>query len=593
VASQSEKQDDLILADQVRHVVGPENQVVSGTIVANVLISVLLVVIMRGSVSDAAVFGWFAVQFAFQTSRIAVARWYWRHQPEDSRSLRRWAGLMSLLATVSGAMWGAAGLLFFQPGAVSNQALLAIMLCGLASGSVPANGMLKGGLVGSVLAILVAFIARAAWENDGVHWLMAAMLSVYVGFVLQAGRSFHRVLLESLRRRHENEELIEQLREQTAAALTAQRTAEDANAAKSKFLAAASHDLRQPMHALALFSGALMSEQRPSELKELTSHIMRSVDALEMLFNALLDISKLDAGVTQPKESNFQVETIFTRLQNDFDRLAANKGLRLHIRGTRAVAFTDPQLLERILRNLVANALRYTDSGGIVVACRRRGTRWRIDVIDTGIGIPPSEHDRIFEEFYQIGNPERDRTKGLGLGLAIVRRLSLLLKLPISMHSRVGHGTVFSLLVPAGTARPQVRAETPDVGTSFNALRVLVVDDEPDVRLALTMLLRGWGCDVIEAESHVQAVAAIQSMHWQPQFAIVDFRLREGETGITVLDWLREHFDSHLPGVIITGDIAADKLSEVRSSGYRVLHKPVSPAKLRALLRGSLEEELG
>ncbi|HEX8963853.1 MAG TPA: hybrid sensor histidine kinase/response regulator [Rhodocyclaceae bacterium] len=583
------EQDDRILADQVRQVVGPQNQPVSGTVVANVVISVLLVLMIYGSVPAAAVFGWFGAQIAFQVSRVLVARWYWRRPPDGAADLRRWAAVMSVLAACSGLMWGLAGLLFFLPDSVTHQALLAIMLCGLAAGSVPANGMLMRGFVGSVSAILLLFIVRLAWENDGVHWLMVAMLTVYLGFVLQSGRSFNRVLIEALRRRHENEDLIGQLREQTAAALTAQRAAEDANAAKSKFLAAASHDLRQPMHALALFSGALMNEQRPAELKELTTHIVRSVDALEMLFNALLDISKLDAGVTQPKESNFLVETIFARLQNDFERLAANKGLRLHIRGTRAVVYTDPQLLERILRNLVANALRYTDAGGIVVACRRRAGSWRIDVVDSGIGIPAGEYERIFEEFYQIGNPERDRTKGLGLGLAIVRRLTRLLGLAISVHSRVGHGTVFSVTVPAGTARPQVRAEAPDVPMAFDSLRVLIVDDEPDVRLALAMLLRGWGCDVVEAESHVQAVAAIQSMQWQPQFAIVDFRLRENETGIVVLDWLREHFDSSLPGVIITGDISADKLQEVRSSGYRVLHKPVSPAKLRALLRGTLE----
>ena len=367
------EQDDRILSDQVRQVVGPETQRISSTVVANVLISGLLVLIMHDRASSAIVFGWFAIQIAFQSSRVFVAGWFWRHRPESVRSLHAWARLMATLSIVSGGMWGVAGLIFYLPDSVTHQALLAIMLCGLAAGSIPANGMLMNGMAGSILAILVLFIGRLAWENDGVHWLMVAMLTVYLGFVLQSGRAFHRVLIESLRRRHENEDLIAQLREQTAAAVTAQRAAEDANAAKSKFLAAASHDLRQPMHALALFSGALMNEQRPAELKELTTHIVRSVDALEMLFNALLDISRLDAGVTQPKETNFLMETVFTRLQNDFERLAANKGLRLHIRGTRAVLHTDPQLLERILRNLLANALRYTDAGGIVVACRRRG----------------------------------------------------------------------------------------------------------------------------------------------------------------------------------------------------------------------------
>ncbi len=385
---------------------------------------------------------------------------------------------------------------------------------------------------------------------------------------------------------HTYEDLIGQLQQQTEAALKAQCVAEEANTAKSKFLAAASHDLRQPMHALTLFSGAMVNEKQPAELQSLSRHIVRSVEALEMLFNALLDISKLDAGVTQPEVTDFPVEQVFANLRNDFVQLATNKRLRLHVRASTAMVRTDPQLLEQILRNLLANAVRYTETGGVVVACRKREGGWRIDVVDTGIGIPEAEHCRIFEEFYQIGNQERDRTKGLGLGLAIVRRLAELLGLSISLRSRVGRGTVFSLTVPAGTARPQVRADTFTIGDSFDSLRVLIVDDEPDVRLALTLLLRGWGCDVLAAESHVEAVAAMESIQWQPEFAIVDFRLRAGKTGIAVLDWLRDHVGASLPGIIITGDIAADRLQEVKSSGYRVLHKPVSPAKLRALLRG-------
>ncbi|HTY99815.1 MAG TPA: hybrid sensor histidine kinase/response regulator, partial [Rhodocyclaceae bacterium] len=505
--------------------------------------------------------------------------------PADSAALHRWARRLSLLAIFSGGIWATAGLLFYAPGSSMQQALLAILLCGLAAGSIPANAMLMNGLLGSAAAILGVFIARLAWENDSGHWLMAAMLSVYLGFVLNWGRNLNRVLVQSLRARHRNEELIEQLRQQTEAARMAQHVAEEASVAKSKFLAAASHDLRQPMHALTLFSGALMNENRPAEMVSLAGHIVRSVEALEMLFNSLLDISKLDAGVTQPVLADFPLDAVFARLRNDFSRLAGDKRLRLHIRATAAVVRTDAQLLEQILRNLTANAVRYTETGGVVVGCRRRGDAWHIEVVDSGIGIALAEQGRIFDEFYQIGNQERDRKKGLGLGLAIVRRLTRLLGLSLSLRSRVGRGSVFSLTVPAGILVAKARAEVQDVRVDFDALRVLVVDDETDVRLALTLLLRGWGCDVLDAESHVQAVAAMEAHQWQPEFAIVDFRLRDGETGIAVLDWLREHFGTPLPGILITGDIAADRLQEVKSSGYRLLHKPVSPAKLRALLR--------
>ncbi len=576
---------DRILADQVREAVGARNQLMSSTVAANLMAAVLLVLAMRGQASTATLYGWFSVQIAFQLSRALIARRYWRDPPSSGAPLRQWSWRLSFLAILSGCIWGAAGLLFYPSGSGMHQALLAILLCGLAAGSIPANAMLMKGMLGSAAVILGILIARLAWENDGPHWLMATMLIVYLGFVLNWGRRLNGVLVESLRRRHQNEDLIEQLRQQTEAALRAQRLAEEANIAKSKFLAAASHDLRQPMHALTLFSASLLNEKRPAELQALSRHIARSVEALEMLFNSLLDISKLDAGVTQPHISDFHLETVFARLDNDFSPLVANKRLRMHVRTTGAVVRTDAQLLEQILRNLMANAVRYTAQGGIVVACRRRGACWRIDVVDTGIGIAPAEHDKIFEEFYQIGNQERDRKKGLGLGLAIVRRLAKLLDLQLSVRSRVGHGTVFSLLVPAGVSAPRPRAVAHDDGVSLDSRRVLVVDDEADVRLALILLLRSWGCDVLEADSHVQAVAAIEARQWQPDFALVDYRLRDGETGIAVLDWLRDHFHPDLPCAIVTGDIAADLLQEVKASGYELLHKPVSPAKLRALLR--------
>lgn len=572
---------DRVLADQVQDAATG----VPTTVAANLAASVLLVFVMSGQVSRWALYGWFAAQAAYQVLRVIVARAYWRHWPATNDGVRRWANRFTVMAILSGCAWGVTALLFFLPQSTMHLALLAVLLCGMAAGSSPANALLMTGLLGSSVAILGIFIVRLAWQDGSGYWPMAAMLVVYLGFVLHWGRSLHRVLVESLKRRHHNESLIDQLQRQTEAALSAQRRAEEANLAKSKFLAAASHDLRQPMHALVLFSGALIDEQRPAEAHALAHHIARSVDALEMLFNSLLDISKLDAGVTKPVVTDFYLDSLFSRLEDDFGGLAAGKRLALRIRPTGAVMRTDAQMLEQILRNLLSNALHYTERGGILVGCRRRGNAWRIDVVDTGIGIAAAEQERVFEEFYQVGNPERDRRKGLGLGLAIVRRLSKLLDVPVVLRSRFGRGSVFSVTVPAGTAVPQVRSEVAELGAYFDALRVLVVDDEPDVRLGLGLLLRGWGCDVLEAESHVQAVAAMEAAQWQPEFAIVDFRLAEGKTGLEVLDWLHEHFGADLPGIVISGDIAAERLHEVQASGYPLLHKPVSPAKLRSVLR--------
>ena len=578
-------ENDQVLADQVREAIGVGGKAVRSTVTANILASGLLVLIMRGQVAETMLFGWLGVQVVFQLLRVVIARRYLSTPPVTGAQQRRWARALSALSILSGGLWGSAGILFYLPDSAAHQALLAILLCGLAAGSIPANAMMLPGLLGSSTAIIGLFVARIAWEGGANNWLMAAMLSLYLAFVLNWGRGLHSVLIDSLRRRHENLALIGQLQQQTETALQALRIAEEANIAKSRFLAAASHDLRQPMHALSLLSGALLEEGRPNEMKALTRHIARSVEALEMLFNSLLDITKLDAGITQPKPLVFRLEDVFERLRNDFQQLAENKYLRLHIRPTTALGHTDAQLLEQILRNLLANAVRYTESGGIVVGCRKRGKTWRIDVVDTGIGIPASERERIYDEFYQIGNPERDRTKGLGLGLAIVRRLANLLDMPLTMRSRVGKGTVFSLTVPLGTGPIQAPTQTRLSGLDFDSLRVLIVDDEADVRLALALLLVGWGCDVLEAESLAQTRAEMAAAKWQPELAIVDLRLRQEESGIDLLDWLRAHVDPTLRGMIITGDIATERLADIKSSGYALLHKPVAPAKLRALMQ--------
>jgi signal transduction histidine kinase len=579
---------DRILAHQVRETVSANKGFVSSTVAANLFAAALMVLMMQGKIVPGLLYGWLVVQLGYQMLRVLAARLYWRRPPADVAGERRWASGLSALAIGSGIIWGIAGILFFTPDSTSHQALLAILLCGLAAGSIPANAMLQNGMLGSATAILGLFMARLIWQGDEDHWLMVAMLGVYLVFVLNWGRNLSRVLVESLRRRYENDMLIEQLRKQKAQALLAQHASEEASMAKSKFLAAASHDLRQPMHALTLLSGAMMEEERPAELKALTGHIARSVGALEKLFNALLDISKLDAGVTKPNNKDFPLAPLFDYLRTDFAPMAADKGLRFSIRKTPAILHADAQLLSQVLINLISNAIRYTEVGGIVVGCRKRGDNWRIDVIDTGIGIPRKEQEKVFDEFYQIGNPERDRNKGLGLGLAIVRRLAKLMDLPIVMNSQVGRGTGFSLTLPAGSSVVEAVPEVIEASLSFDQRRILIVDNEPDVLLALSSLLVGWGCDVLAAETYDQVVTEMSDGDWQPDLAIVDLRLRGEETGITLLDWLHKNVDAKLPSIIITGDTSVDRLQDIKSSGYSLLHKPVMPAKLRALMQHQL-----
>lgn len=384
------------------------------------------------------------------------------------------------------------------------------------------------------------------------------MLAVFLIFVLNWGRSLNRLLTEAYARRFENLALVD-------LADAAKQEAVQANIAKSKFLAAASHDLRQPLHALGLFAGALKDEQDAAKTKRLADNIESSLTALNLLLNSLLDISKLDAGVIEVHVGDFRLQDVFDRLAVEFEPLASHKRLRLKMRETRAIVRTDRILLERIVRNLLSNAIRYTESGTVLLACRRRRGEWRIEVRDSGIGIPADQHQKVFAEFYQVGNPERSQLKGLGLGLAIVARMSNLIGCPIDLRSAPGRGSRFSVTVQAGKAAAVPAAI--QVFSSCAGLRVLVIDDEATILAGVAALLETWRCEVLTAESLADAVGKLTERQWEPDVVLCDYRLRGGESGIDALDWMRKHFGADKPCVLITGDIEAERLIKVQERG--------------------------
>ena len=370
----------------------------------------------------------------------------------------------------------------------------------------------------------------------------------------------------------------------TLEARIAERTEQlaQANQAKTRFLAAASHDLRQPMFALALTVGELRETALAPELAALARRIERSVDALEDLLDALLDVSKLDAGAIQPERRVFPLQPLLDRLADEFAPAAEARGLRFRVAPTSLWTESDPTLLGRCLLNLVANAVRYTREGGVVVGCRRHGGEAEIVVADSGIGIAAADHARIFEEFYQAGSPQPDRAKGLGLGLAIVDRVARLLGHSITVKSQVGRGSVFGVRVPIVPPRPgEPASAAPETDTQLAGLRVLVVDDEPDVRAALDGLLRRWGCSVETAASGGEALSPGRA---PPDLVLCDLRLGEGGSGFDVLDRLRARWGAGLHGIIVTADASTERIADAHARGYPLLQKPVRPAKLRALV---------
>lgn len=362
-----------------------------------------------------------------------------------------------------------------------------------------------------------------------------------------------------------------------------------ANEAKSRFLAAASHDLRQPMHALALFIGQLRAHGGSPDALALLTKIERSIEALQELLEALLDLSKLDMGAVTAEPKAFAVQELLLRVVGQFAPAAVGKGLALTLVPTSLWARSDPLLLERILLNLIANAIRYTVDGRILIGCRRRGENIDLVVADTGIGIAPEHLPHVFQEFYQAVPPGTStRGLGLGLGLAIVKRLVLLLGHQVTIESVPGKGTV--VLVRAPRAAPERRTPVPDDG-SARALRgacVLVVDDEAAPREAIAGLLAQWGCEVIAARSGDEALEHTRDR--QPDLVLCDLTLAGGESGLEVVDRLRGAHGSGLACAFVTGASAPALISELRARGDPIAFKPTKPAKLRALVEQLLRD---
>lgn len=365
---------------------------------------------------------------------------------------------------------------------------------------------------------------------------------------------------------------------------------EEANLAKSRFLAAASHDLRQPLHALNLFVTQLRTETDQAERSRVILRIDAAVAAMNELFNELLDMSKLDAGVLVPNISEFPIDQLLRRIEMTFTGAAREKKLRLRIVSNGAWVRSDFILLERILLNLVSNAVRYTHAGGIVVGCRRRAQVLRIEVWDSGIGIPEDQQRNIFGEFYQLSSARQDRRSGLGLGLAIVERLCRLLDYPIELISRPKKGSRFVISVPL--TAPVALAERPAQAAVDQAMgkSVVVIDDDALVLDGMRGVLKGWGCDVVTATGEDAALAALAKGERPPDIIISDFRLNGGKTGFDVIERIRRTFGAPIPAFLISGDTAPERLREARASGYYLLHKPVLPITLRAVVSQLLKD---
>ncbi len=587
--------DERVRAAQVSLLYGQVPAMIVGLLVA----LGLLVWTMWEVVSPQIIWGWGACLVIYLAWRVLLYVGY-RRTTIAPAELERWINLWALGSLVSGCLWGAATLLMWVPGSLVHQAFLVGLVFALTSSGVMLLGAHLPSFYGFMLPALVPLLVRNVVEGGAMNFTLAALTAAAAIAILSYGHRYNRVILDSWRHMFENEAMAAQLKGQNAeidkaraTAEAARNQAEIANRSKTQFFAAASHDLRQPLHALGLFAAALSERVHDPEVLRVVNSINASVEALETLFNELLDISKIDAGVIKATPASFTVQSLFDRLRMDLEAEAFEKGLRLRFVPATAYVFTDQVLSERILRNLISNALRYTRAGGVLVGARRRGDSVSLEVWDTGVGIPPDQVERVFEEFYQIGNPERNSKKGLGLGLSIVKRLVNLLGAAVTVQSRPGRGSVFRVRVPAGVPpAPQAtpRRSAAPLATDLTGTRVLVVEDESAVLEGMKVLLEGWGAEVFACGATAEAVDATARLLGGPDLLIVDYRLREGATGTQAIRALRERFGREIPAIIVSGSTTPIHMEEARAMNAHMLLKPVMPAKLRTLIAFKLKE---
>ena len=382
------------------------------------------------------------------------------------------------------------------------------------------------------------------------------------------------------------EELQARIEMATRALVAEKQTAEEATAAKSRFIAAASHDLRQPLHAIGMFTAALERHSKGSDVEPLVDDLARAVAAMDRLFDSLLDISKFDAGTLRAEAAPIRLSRLFSQIAAEHLDIACEKGLALRFRPTHAVVLSDALMLHRLLGNLVTNAIRYTDRGGVLIAARRRGDAIRIEVRDSGIGIAREHVAEIFREFYQVGNPARDRSLGLGLGLAIVARIARLLHTEVQVRSAPGRGSVFFLDLHAVARDPATEASDVErpMDEPHAGLPVLVVDDDPLVLAASRALLERLGCRVITAPDAPGAEAALRAIGERAVLVLCDLWLSDRNSGIALLQKLTSTATTSVHGILISGDTRPETIQLARDAGFELLHKPVSPARLRALV---------
>lgn len=495
----------------------------------------------------------------------------------DARAAPRWRVIAVAGAFASGCVWGSAAPFLYPPQQPQYAVYLVVLLTLLPVVPVAALAAYLPAFYAYALPCLLPFIVTLALRPSRAEHFAALLLVMMMLAMLAFARRYARSLADAIR-----------LRAQLARQSAALQAAIDH---KTRFIATASHDLRQPVHAMGLFLQTLRGAG-DARIAEAVGHLEASQRSLRAMLANLLDFSRLEAGVVAPQLRSFAVAPLLRQLAEEFGAQAAAKGLNFRCRPGNAVVHSDPVLLERMLRNLLGNALKYTEHGGVLLACRRRGAQALLQVVDTGVGIEPGDIDAVFDAFALAPAKRLHDADSLGLGLAIVRQSAALLGHTLRLRSVPGRGSVFSLTVARAAGAAPAVAAVADAAARLPSGVVWIVDDNAAVREGTAALLRQWGLQVVAGASFEPLLDPLARAARAPDVLLADDRLAQGESGLSGVQRLRAHLGRDVATILISGDTAPQRIREVHQAGHVLLHKPVDPAVLRACLSEALAPAL-
>ncbi|GGZ99858.1 hybrid sensor histidine kinase/response regulator [Arenicella chitinivorans] len=516
---------------------------------------------------------WHAAALIVLTLRWRSVQRYFRTRPAP-QTMKPWLDRVVFWAACTGCVWGVVPLLFVRQDDPITALVLAFVFPGYLAASASSLALSNRVFLAFSLPMSSMFLLACVLQGGTLLYLVGLMIFVFMCIMVMFARNTEALFRERAAFQYENQSLVQQLTKQ-------KETAESAVRAKNQFLAAASHDLRQPLHASGMFIDALAHLQLGDEAQRILDKLSLSNGSLNRLLHALLDISRLDAKVVEFLPKSFDLSLFLRRIFNEYAEGHTHPKIELRLSIVpNLFTFSDPMLLERVVRNLVENALKFTQSGEVCIAAAAVDDHIVLSISDTGIGIPQSQHDHVFQEFTQLNKTARDRQRGLGLGLTIVRQLCQLMNIELALESVENQGTNVSLTLQQ-TAEV-IGAEREESGTPMLEARViLVIDDEQEIRDGMVRMLTQSGARVVASDSVCLAIDELNRADCIPDCIVADYRLSEDRNGIQAIAQVRDEFNLAIPAILVTGDTSPESLLFAQAGGLAVHHKPVSPAELR------------